>query len=77
MGIYPVNDRKLWRLGHPGAGRRRLGPARGEVGRKRRSHVQEPEVFWGDREEGSVEGRVHLGRCFCPLPRWDPEVGFR
>lgn len=67
MGTCPVNDRRLCRLGHPGAGRKRLGTARGEVGRKRWRGVQGVhEVSRGDREEGSVEGRAHLSRCFVP-----------
>lgn len=41
--ISPVNDRHLGRLGRCGARRRRLGPARGEVGRERRRGAQESE----------------------------------
>lgn len=77
--ISPVNDRHLGRLGLCGARRRRLGPARGEVGRERRRGAQESEGCSEGQgggggcgeEEGSAGAGMHLGGWFRLWLGWD------
>ena len=67
-------DGHLGRLGHSGAGRRRLGRARGEVGRKRRRGERETGVYRGNGEEGSVSWG-YTWAVVLPLAEMGPQEG--